>query len=113
MSRPLPNNGRNAPMTFIRTSKRVAGVVFRLRARRAALSIATLVAATASVACNTSDLLDVETPAAVPVGMIEDPANATLMTNSAVADFECALGATVAVEGIISDELADAQLGAA
>jgi hypothetical protein len=100
-------------MTSIRTSTRVAGAVFRLRARTAALSIATMVAATASVACNTSALLDVETPAAVPVGMIEDPKNATLMVNSAVADFECALGATIAVEGIISDELADAQLGAA
>ena len=79
-----------------------------------ALSVAAMIAAAAVVAaCNSSDLLDVETPAAVAVGLIDDPKNATLMVNSAVADFECALGSTIAVEGIISDELADAQLGAA
>lgn len=101
-------------MTSIRTSTRVADVVFRRGARRTSRSVAALVAAAAIVAaCDTSDLLDVETPAAVPVGMINDPKNATLMVNSAVADFECALGSTIAVEGIISDELADAQLGAA
>jgi starch-binding outer membrane protein, SusD/RagB family len=49
----------------------------------------------------------------VPVSLIDDPANAGLMVNSAVADFECALGGFIAVQGIISDELADAQLGAA
>jgi starch-binding outer membrane protein, SusD/RagB family len=101
-------------MTSIRTSKRVADVAFRRRAGRTALSVAAMIAAAAiGAACNSSDLLDVETPAAVPVGMIDDPKNATLMVNSAVADFECALGAMIAVEGIISDELADAQLGAA
>jgi len=100
-------------MTSIRTSKRVADAS-RRRARRTALSVAAMVA-TASIvaACNSSELLDVETPAAVPVEMIDDPKNATLMVNSVVADFECALGSTIAVEGIISDELADAQLGAA
>ena len=45
--------------------------------------------------------------------MIDDPKNADLVVNSAVADFQCAFGSMVAVEGIISDELADAQLGAA
>jgi len=35
------------------------------------------------------------------------------MVNSAVADFECAFGSMVTVTGIISDELSDAQLGAA
>jgi hypothetical protein len=49
----------------------------------------------------------------VPVGLIDDPKNATLMVASAQADFECALGAVISVEGLISDELADAQLGAA
>jgi len=72
------------------------------------VSVATIVAA-----CNSSELLDVDTPAAVPVGLLDDPVNATLMVNSAVADFECALGAMISVEGIISDEFADAQLGAA
>ena len=74
-------------MTSIRTSKRVADAAVRRRARRAVLSIAAIVAAAALTACNTSDLLDVETPAAVPVGLIEDPKNAALMVSSAVADF--------------------------
>lgn len=101
-------------MTSIRTRERVAGVGLRPRARRTALSVAVMIAAaTVVAACSTDDLLEVETPANVPVGMIEDPANAALMVNSAVADFECALGSTIAVQGIISDELADAQLGAA
>jgi starch-binding outer membrane protein, SusD/RagB family len=101
-------------MTQIRTSARAAGAAPRPRARRTVLAIAAMMAATMVVAaCDTDKLLEVETPANVPVGMIEDPANAILMVNSAAADFECALGAAIAVQGIISDELADAQLGAA
>jgi hypothetical protein len=77
------------------------------------MTIAAMAAIVAAAACNSGELLDVDTPATVPVSMLNDPKNATLMVNSAVADFECALGSTIAVEGIISDELADAQLGAA
>src|SRR5687767_12737310 len=100
-------------MTFIRRSSGVAAAGRRSGVRRT-LSIAVVIgAAMALAACSTDDLLEVETPANVPVGMIDDPANAGLMVNSAVADFECALGAMIAVQGIISDELADAQLGAA
>ena len=71
------------------------------------------VAVVALGACNTNKLLDVKAPNAVPVELFNDPKNATLMVNSAIADFECAAGAAVLIEGIISDELADAQLGAA
>jgi hypothetical protein len=91
----------------------VADAAFRQRRWRIATVVAAIAASAMMVACDSNELLDVETPAVVPVGLIEDPANATLMVNSAVADFECALGSTIAVEGIISDELADAQLGAA
>jgi hypothetical protein len=72
-----------------------------------------MAASALTAACNSSDLLDVSTPANVPVALLDDPKNAVLMVNSAVGDFECALGSMIAVEGIISDELADAQLGAA
>src|SRR6266568_4115123 len=65
------------------------------------------------VACSTSRLLDVKAPNSVPVTLFDDPVNANLMVNSAIGDFECAFGAAVLIEGIISDELADAQLGAA
>src|SRR5262245_58863738 len=74
----------------------------------AALTLAATVAA-----CSTADLLDVSAPNSVPVVLFDNPVNATLMANSAIGDFECAIGAAIAVEAIISDELADAQLGAA
>lgn len=100
-------------MTSIQAHKqRIASVYAALR-RNSRAVLGFTAAATVAVACNSSALLDVETPANVPVSILDQPSNATLMVNSAVADFECALGSTIAVEGIISDELADAQLGAA
>jgi starch-binding outer membrane protein, SusD/RagB family len=101
-------------MTSIQNSRGVAGANRLSRVRRGALAMTTVVGTALIItACDTDRLLDVDTPANVPVSMLDDPTNATLMVNSAVADFECAFGAMVAVEGIISDELADAQLGAA
>lgn len=83
----------------------------RVNPRQGALAV--FLAGLALGACNTNRLLDVKAPNAVPVDLFNDPKNATLMVNSAIADFECAAGATILIEGIISDELADAQLGAA
>ena len=100
-------------MTSIRTNAHVADATFRQRHWRIAAIAAALAGSAIMAACNSSELLDVETPAVVPVSMIEDPANAGLMVNSVAADFGCALGAAISVEGLISDELADAQLGAA
>jgi hypothetical protein len=100
-------------MTSIKNGRSAAGALAG-KARGVVVSVVAMVSiATIVAACNSSELLDVDTPASVPVDLIEDPKNATLMVNSAVADFECALGSMIAVEGIISDELADAQLGAA
>jgi hypothetical protein len=64
-------------------------------------------------ACNAQDLLNVKAPDRVPASTFDSPAQAALMVNSAAGDFECAVGSYVLVEGIISDELGDAQLGAA
>lgn len=64
-------------------------------------------------ACDTDSLLKVEAPSQMPAEDLENPANAALLVNGAVADFECAYGAFVTVMGIMSDELQDAQLGAA
>ena len=75
--------------------------------------LALAVAAAALAACNTDRLLDVNAPSRVPAEIFDRPDQAVLMVNSFVADFECAIGSFVVVEGIISDELADAQLGAA
>lgn len=70
-------------------------------------------AALALLACNTNRLLDVNAPNSVPVALFDAPSSAALMASSAIGDFECAFGSAVLIEGIISDELADAQLGAA
>jgi hypothetical protein len=77
------------------------------------IAIAGVGLAVALAACDSNRLLSVATPNNVAVGIINDPANAQLMVNSAITDFECAFGSAVLVEGIISDELGDAQLGAA
>jgi len=64
-------------------------------------------------ACNTDRLLNVNAVDRVDATLFDNPAQATLMVNSAVADFECAYASYALVEGLIADEFADAQLGAA
>jgi hypothetical protein len=66
-----------------------------------------------TVACDTDDLLDVSAPSSLPAENVERPEAAALLVNGAIGNFECALGATILVTGIIADEFADAQLGAA
>jgi hypothetical protein len=82
--------------------------------RKIAASFAGVVIAAGFItACDTNRLLDVTTPNAVPVSLLDDPTNAGLMVASAVGDFQCALGSAIAVEGLIAGELSDTQLGAA
>ena len=78
--------------------------------RRAAVLLA---AAAVVVACDTGRMLDVKSPNAVPVTVFDSPANAALMVNSAIGDFECAWGGYVVSSGIATDELQDATLTAA
>ena len=72
-----------------------------------------LVAILALASCKTSDYLDVTSPSRIPAAGLEDPANAGLLVNGAVADFECAFGAYVVASGLIGDELDDATQTAA
>jgi hypothetical protein len=65
------------------------------------------------VACSTSRLLDVQAPNSVPATVYTNPANAALMVNSAIGDFECAFGGFQMAEGIATDELQDATITAA
>lgn len=67
----------------------------------------------AITACDTGRLLDVQAPNSVPATVFEDPANASLMVQSAIGDFECAYGSFVTAEGIATDELQDATITAA
>jgi hypothetical protein len=45
--------------------------------------------------------------------VFSDPANATLMVNSVIGDFECGFGGFVTTEGLATDELQDATITAA
>ena len=67
----------------------------------------------AASACDADRLLSVDAPSQMPADRLENPQNAALLVNGAVADFECAFGAFALVQGIMSDELVDSQLGAA
>jgi hypothetical protein len=89
-------------------------VIWPRAGRRISASVVGLaIAAGFATACDTNRLLDVTTPNAVPVNLLDNPTNAGLMVASAVGDFQCALGSAIAVEGLISGELSDTQLGAA
>ena len=63
------------------------------------------------VACNS--LLDVPVPSRIPAGPLESPSNAVILTNGAIADFDCALGSFIVVGGELDDELEDATATAA
>ena len=91
--------------------KQMSGAAVWNRPLRTAAAIAGIAAIVA--ACSTDDLLDVKAPDRVESSLFDNPTQAGLMVNSAVAEFECALASAVTVEAIISDEFADAQLGAA
>jgi hypothetical protein len=58
--------------------------------------------------CKTSDYLNVESPSRIPAGSLESSANAQLLLNGAIADFECALGGYIVAGGLIGEELEDA-----
>ncbi|HEY2854061.1 MAG TPA: hypothetical protein VGJ18_14495 [Gemmatimonadaceae bacterium] len=88
-------------------------VIPRMGRRIAASFVGVVIAAGFITACDTNRLLDVTTPNAVPVSLLDNPTNAALMVASAVGDFQCALGSAIGVEGLISGELSDTQLGAA
>lgn len=53
-------------------------------------------------------LLEVDTPSRIPAEELEAPANAELLVNGMIGDFECAAGAYVVMGGLIGDELVDA-----
>ncbi len=67
-----------------------------------------LLMALALGACDRLDrLLGVDAGSRIPAENLEDPLNASLLVNSAIADFDCAFGAYVVLGGLIGDELID------
>lgn len=84
-----------------------------LRGRAKRWVSAALVATPLLTACTTDELLKVDAPSLLPADRFQDPSQAALLVNGAIADFECAYASSIMVEGLIADEFADAQLGAA
>ena len=74
-------------------------------------AFAMMLALMASMGCGSLDrVLAVEPVNRVPALPLErSPANALLLVNGAVADFECAFGAYVVLGGLIGDELAESR----
>lgn len=71
-----------------------------------ALSLMALVFTTG---CNELDrALNVDTPKQIPADGLAEPANAELLTNGAIGDFECAYGAYVALSSVLAQEMVDA-----
>jgi hypothetical protein len=61
-------------------------------------------------ACNLDDVLQVEAPSRVLPQDLENPANARVIVNGVVADFECAFGAYITVAGTVGEEFRDASI---
>jgi starch-binding outer membrane protein, SusD/RagB family len=66
--------------------------------------------APAFAACKDLTSLNQEAPSRVIADQLYVPANAQLLVNSAIGDFECALANYIVAAGLVGDELADAQL---
>lgn len=60
-----------------------------------------------TTACDIDKLLEIETPSRVAEDQYLVPENANLIASSAVADFECALGAYIVAGGLAAGELND------
>ncbi|HEX6815754.1 MAG TPA: RagB/SusD family nutrient uptake outer membrane protein [Gemmatimonadaceae bacterium] len=76
------------------------------RSRQGILLFSAALLLSALAACDS--LLDVPVPSRIPAGPLETPANAVLLTNGAIGDFDCALGSFIIVGGELTDELEDA-----
>lgn len=78
--------------------------------RLAGLSFALVLA---GAACDIDELLEVDPVDRIPAEGLTEPVNAELLVNGAIADFECAYGAYVALSGVVAGELDDATQTAA
>jgi hypothetical protein len=76
-------------------------------------SKAVILAISLLAACDWDELLKSDRPSTIEAEKLEGPAQASLLVNGAVADFDCAHGAFVAGAALMADELEDAQLAAA
>lgn len=80
----------------------------RVRTLRPVLGIPLLGLAVVLTGCDVEDLIDVDPVDQVPGDGLTVPNNAELLVDGAIADFECAYGAYVALSGVVGGELIDA-----
>src|SRR5690606_5913532 len=103
------SKGLNAAQRILTTRKTAMR-----RLRRTSLSaVLSLTLTVGLTGCDLDDLLDVDPVDQVPIDGLIEPTNARLLVNGAIADFECAYGAYVALTGVLSGELMDATSTAA
>jgi hypothetical protein len=100
-------------MTWNQMSGRTPPARRHKRRHWVAMTAAAIAVIASLTACDTDQLLNVKAPDRVPADLLNDPSQAALIVNGAVADFECAFASYALATGIMSDELGDAQLGAA
>lgn len=96
-------SSRRAPASTW-TGIRPTGI--RLTGRRAAWAALLAVV----TACDIHKVLTVDAPSRVLPKDLENPANARVIVNGAVADFECAFGSYTAVGGAVGEEFHDASI---
>lgn len=76
--------------------------------------LAACLALVAPIACDTlSDPLDVEPASRIPAATLETAANASLLVNGAIGNFECAFNSYVVLGAAVGEELIDATQTAA
>jgi hypothetical protein len=93
-------------MTAREMRQRARSAVAMLRLRFESLALVGLVGlAAGTTGCG---LLDVQTQTQITENALQNPANAALIVNGAVSDFECALGAYVVGMGLLADEFESA-----
>src|SRR5437867_10953656 len=77
--------------------------------RRSPAAMFVLVGRVAAARCDLfNNALEVQSTSTIPAAGLEVPANAGLLVNGAIGDFECAAGAYAVMSGLITDELIDA-----
>jgi hypothetical protein len=93
------------PNQFLKTDSRMRR---RRTPRVRALVAAACLATTALAACRDLTSLQQSNPGALDAAGVFIPANAVLLTNGVIADFECAFSRYVVGSGLFADELSDA-----
>ena len=74
-------------------------------------TLALLALAAGAAGCN--EVLQADAPQLIEESTLQQPANAPVIVNGAVADFECAFASYIAVMGTVADEFSDSQANAA